>query len=819
MNISWSDDIIHHVPEALLLVDNAGTIVWSNHRVEDLLGYQSSELQGRQVEVLIPERYHNNHVIQRHAYSQSPCNRQMGAADNLYACNKQGHEVPVDIALSHLYQDGKMLAFIALRSDVLQREQRNHIKKQEEFLRQTQTIGHIGSWDWNIIENNLEWSDEVYRIFGISHQSPGARCEDFLNRVHPDDRQRVNSAIQTAINDDSSYHIEHRVLHKNGEHRHVIEHGKVYRNNAGEPIRMLGTVQDVTKDREKQERLLLSRVVFDNCAEGIAILDNKFRIIDSNPVFNTIIEATASKYGQEIEQFFHPQSPNSITEVYLQLQEKQQWKGEVWVKPPSQKIIPTLTSVVAVSDGKPNPSHYVVTVLDITDLKESKNQLKFLTNYDPLTLLPNRTLYLQHLKNALTRIDSSNYQLAVFYIDLDGFKQINDSQGHDAGDQLLKEVADNLHRLRSQYIFAARLGGDEFALIVEGKAANRSIDRIAKLLVSQLNFSKQFDDCILDTSVSVGISRYGHDSTDYLDLMRKADQAMYQAKERGRNTYCYYDTTLGEQELDNIRLASAMREGLEQDQYKLYYQPKVCLKSNSVVGFEALIRWQHPNRGLVSPVDFIPLAETSGLIIPIGLEVLSKACTLLKKGGIKPAKIAVNLSAKQLHSSTLITDIQQAVDLAGLKYNMLEIEITESVAMENVDTNLAILHNIKSLGISIAIDDFGTGYSSLSYLKQLPVDVLKIDRSFIINLISSPEDKAIVTAIISLAKSLGLKVIAEGVEDINQLNLLKIMGCDEAQGYFFSKPVPESELPAMTDKISKLMTYTATEMVGWNTLT
>ncbi len=801
MSIHWSNEIIHHVPEALLVVDEAGLIVWSNHRVDDLLGYQSAELHGCPVELLIPERYHGNHGMHRHSYSQSPGTRQMGASKDLYACNKQGQEVPVDIALSHLYRDGKAWVFVALRSDVIQRERRNFINKQEDFLRQSQAIGHIGSWDWQILDNHLEWSDEIYRIFGVEPQSFGASYDEFLNYIHPDDRDRVSSAVTAAIDNNIPYCIEHRVIRPNGELRHVIELGKVYRNNAGQPIRMLGTVQDVTDDREKQERLLLSKVVFDNCAEGIAILDNRFRIIEANPVFSTLIGTHCSKKYQSIQQLFHLESPNSAAEIVQRVERLQQWKGEVWIKGGSREFIPTLASIVTVNDEISALSRYVITLLDLTDIKESENQLKFLAHYDQLTLLPNRTLYMERLKESLKRAADCDDEMAVFYIDLDGFKQVNDSQGHNAGDQLLKEVADYLNRIRSKYIFSARLGGDEFALIISGRMVNRVLDRVADVLVSRLNFTKQFEDCVLDISASIGISRYRYDGLDHLDLMRKADQAMYQAKESGRNTYCYYDAALGDKELENIRIASAMREGLNKDQYVLHYQPKVCLKSNTVVGFEALIRWLHPERGLVSPLDFIPLAEANGLIIPIGLEVLTKACSLLSNGSIYPAKIAINLSAKQLHSSSLLSDIQKAIELPGLVYSMLEIEITESVVMEDVESNMKVLRSIKDLGVSIAIDDFGTGYSSLSYLKQLPVDTLKIDRSFVSNLANNSEDRAIVNAIISLAKSLGLKVIAEGVEDFDQLTLLKKMGCDEAQGYFYSRPVSELDLPVMMSSL------------------
>ena len=804
MAINWSDEIIHHVPEALLVVDDQGLIVWSNQRVTGLLGYQCDELKGCAVEQLIPQRHRANHLAYRQGYSDSPSTRKMGANQDLCALDKQGREVSVDIALSHLQRDGRIWVFVALRCDAEQREQRDSISKQAEFLRQSQAVGDIGSWAWHITEDRLEWSDQIFHIFGVEPQSFTPDYDRFFNYAHPDDRDRISLAIMATIENDVPYCIEHRIIQANGGVREVIEHGKVYRNSAGEPIRMLGTLRDITEDKEKQARLLLSRVVFDNSAEGIVILDENFKIIDANTVFNRLTEVSRSNHINDLENILHPRSPNDAQVILKDLNTLKQWKGEVWIKSPSREIIPTLTTIVAINDDTSRQRRYVITVLDIADLKDSENQLKFLADYDQLTSLPNRKRFLQYLETSIAQAKADD-ELAIIYIDLDGFKQINDSQGLDTGDQLLKEVADYLHRLHSPYIFSARIGGDEFALVVKGSAANSSLDRIATILVSRLNFSKQFGDYIFEISVSVGISRYRHDSFEYIELLRKADQAMHQAKKNGRNTYCYYDAAIGERELDEIKLVSAMREGLNKKQFELHYQPKVCLSSNHVVGFEALVRWRHPERGLISPADFIPLAEANGLIVPIGYEVLTQACALLKDNTLQPAKVAINLSAKQLHSPSLISDIKGVIDRFRLLPSLLEIEVTESVAMDDVENNLSILRSIKALGVSIAIDDFGTGYSSLSYLKQMPVDTLKIDRSFVFNIASSAEDKAIVTAIISLAKSLNLKVIAEGVETGEQLDLLTEMGCDEAQGFFLSRPVEASMLPKVINDLLELL--------------
>jgi len=811
MSITWSTEIIHDVPEALFVIDASGFIVWCNDRVTELLGYKREELRGRSVDILLAERFRECHFTHRHNYSQSPSTRPMGENQDLFACDKLGRNVPVDIALSHLHRGGKFWVLVALRSDAIQRERRNLIKKQEEFLTQSQAIGHIGSWDLCIADSQLEWSDEVYRIFGIKRSEFASTYEQFLDCIHPEDLGSVKLAVKAAINTGCSYSIEHRIVRQSGEIRHVVEHGKLTRNSDDQSLRMRGTVQDITAERESRERLLLSRAVFDNSVEGIAVLDKFFSVIEANSVFQDLVDMSTvnqnqnQNQNQNLNKFMSPQSPTNSAEIMRALKQCKQWKGEVWIATASRDLIPTLATIVEVNKEDSKCGRYVATLLDITDLKESENQLKFLAHYDQLTGLPNRTLYLQHLEESTLSVSSTNDELAVFYIDLDGFKKINDSQGHDVGDLLLKEIAVYLNSISNQFIFSARLGGDEFSLIVVGRSSNLWLTTIAKKLVENLKFSKRFDDCILDVSVCVGIARYRQDSLDHMDLMRKAGQAMYQAKVIGNSTYCFYDAVQGERELNNIKLASDLREGLDEDQYELHYQPQVCLSSRSLVGFEALIRWRHPDRGIVSPDDFIPLAETTGLIIPIGLEVLNQACSLMKRNGNNPTKVAINLSAKQLHSSSLLGDIQNAIDAFGIDPGKLEIEVTESVAMFNVEANIAILRGIKNLGVSIAIDDFGTGYSSLSYLKQLPVDILKIDRSFVSNLLNSREDRAIVTAIITLAQTLNLTVVAEGVENISQLNLLQSMECDVAQGYLFGKPTAEPELPAMLIDLSVLV--------------
>jgi diguanylate cyclase (GGDEF)-like protein/PAS domain S-box-containing protein len=459
-----------------------------------------------------------------------------------------------------------------------------------------------------------------------------------------------------------------------------------------------------------------------------------------------------------------------------------------------------LVNCVAIQDEHGRPAGYRGTGRDITDRKSAEARISYLATRDPLTELPNRVLFNDRLEQGIVAARRSGQSLALMFIDLDRFKNINDSLGHEVGDLLLKEVAARMQDCIRKGDTLSRLGGDEFVVTLEGLQQAEDAAQVAAKIIKALARPFEIAGYALNTSCSIGISIFPEDADDDRTLMKNADTAMYHAKEKGRNNYQFFSPEMNVRAVERHSLETALRAALERNEFTLHYQPQVDLRSGKVVGVEALLRWHHPERGMLGPATFIAVAEESGLIEPIGQWVLRTACQRAKawqEAGYPPLKIAVNISARQLNRPREFSrGLSRILSTTGLDPRYLELEMTESLLLHNADENIAMLRKLGHDGVRIAVDDFGTGYSSLAYLRQLPIDTLKIDRSFVRDLESDPEDAAIIHAIVAMAHSLGLLVTAEGVETRGQLEALARIGCDEYQGYLFSKPLPPVELAA-----------------------
>lgn len=436
------------------------------------------------------------------------------------------------------------------------------------------------------------------------------------------------------------------------------------------------------------------------------------------------------------------------------------------------------------------------------ELLDSKVHLEHQAHHDPLTKLANRLLFHARLEHSLARAKRVKSRLAVLYIDLDRFKNINDSLGHDFGDKVLCAVSERMKSLVREADTLARLGGDEFVIVLEQLRRNDDVGRYVEKLLRELAQTIKISDQKLHVTASIGISLYPDNADDVDSLMQTADIAMYQAKNKGSNLYQFYSADMNSNTRESLLLENQLRSALKNKQLTLYYQPQIELKTGHLIGFEALIRWNHPDLGVVSPLDFIPLAEASGLIVPIGEWVLYTACKQMKKIQEQwqlPLRMAVNISPRQFLHPSLVQTVAEVLYRTKLKPGSLELEITESMVMGNVEQSIGKMNEFNKMGVELAIDDFGTGYSSLEYLKKFPISKLKIDQSFVRELGVDANDTAIVNSVIALSKSMGLEVIAEGIETIEQLDLLKEEGCDQGQGYLFSKPLPETALPSLLD--------------------
>ena len=528
------------------------------------------------------------------------------------------------------------------------------------------------------------------------------------------------------------------------------------------------------------------------------ITDTNGFIITVNSAFEKISGYKASevigkkpnliKSGQHDETFY--------TQLWSSLKRDGQWTGEIWNRRKSGELYPEWLNINTVHNAKNEPSFFVAVFSDITVLKRAENELHYLAHHDPLTQLPNRLLFKDRLEHALTNAHREQDMVALLALDLDRFKNINDSLGHPAGDELLKNVSSHLVGLVRENDTVSRIGGDEFTIIAEGLTSFYSVsllaDKIVKGMVHDFNLGNQK----IMTSISIGVAVYPQDGETYEELLKNADTALYKAKELGRNNYQFYSQDLSQSAFEKLVMENQMTHAISNNEFEVYYQPQFDIKTDQLVSAEALVRWNHPEYGIVTPDKFIPLAEENGLIVSLGEWVLRTACSQAKKwldSGYEFERIAVNLSGKQLDRPGLYDTVKSILDTTSFPPHKLELEVTEGFIMGDGRASITLLESFRDLGITIAIDDFGTGYSSLAYLKRLPIRTLKIDRSFITDLPDDEEDAAISRAVIALGHSLGMYIIAEGVENHSQLDFLKAEGCEVMQGYLKGKPIPSDE--------------------------
>jgi len=548
--------------------------------------------------------------------------------------------------------------------------------------------------------------------------------------------------------------------------------------------------------RKATDELELAASVFNESLEAIIIFDENTNIIRVNPEFSKMTgfllsdaigkKPTLIKSGQHSEEFY--------ASLWAAVNEQGFWKGEILNKRKDGKLFTSYQIIKAVKDDTGKVKQYISIMNDITDKKATDEKIYQLAHYDLITQLPNRVAFHKLLNDAISSSKKSNIRLAVMFIDLDHFKLINDTSGHLVGDELLQKVADRLNEIVGTKYIISRFGGDEFTVVLPKIESLEEVSSEANTILDSLLKPFVLSSCEVTISASIGISIYPDNGEDVSTLLSCADNAMYRAKGTGRANYQFYTDQMQIDAHERVILERELREALKNDQFILHYQPQIDIRTKQVIGTEALIRWQHPTKGLIPPDKFIPIAETTGLIVPIGEWVIHEACRQLQLWqiqGFDKLIMAINLSARQFFQKHLLETIESAIQVSNISAENLEFEITESMMMMNVEETIENLHLLKALGAKLSIDDFGTGYSSLSYLKRFPLNKLKIDKSFIDGLPNDHDDLAIVKAIIGIAHSLKLTVIAEGVETIEQLELLTQLSCNEIQGYYFSKPLPK----------------------------
>ena len=702
---------------------------------------------------------------------------------------------PEDRGLMRLF--GQRIAVELERKATLQKQlvAEQGLLQSQANLAEAERIAHLGNWSCDLATNLVHWSDETFRIFGLAPQEITPTYEYYRETIHADDRKLLDAAFAKAVKQDTaSYSVILRLLLKDGTLKYVNDRGEIRFAPTGEPIQLIGTLQDVTAQVKANEKLSLYASVVENTAEAVIITNKNGDIMAVNKAFTEITGFTeAEALGQNpriIKSNRHDAA--FYNKLWQNINDTGLWQGEIWNRRKGGEAFPAWSTISAVKDEAGEVRDYVSVFSDISAIKQSQEKLDFLAYHDPLTNLPNRLLFGDRLDHALQRAHREQQQLAILFLDLDRFKNINDSLGHPVGDQLLQSVAQRISGALREEDTLARLGGDEFIILVEDVHGAQDVALLAQKLMQLFRSPIQVAGHELQPTLSLGISLFPRDGKESAVLIRNADAAMYRAKEEGRNGYQFYTEELTTAVFERLTLETALRNALRNNEFVLHYQPQYALGDGRLTGAEALIRWQHPQMGLVSPDKFIPLAEDCGLIVAIGDWVLQTACAQLQQwrdAGLSLDRMSVNVSGRQFQQAQIVSVVESALQKIQDRSHSLELEITESMIMQESEQTITLLNDLKSLGVSIAIDDFGTGYSSLSYLKKLPVDKLKVDRSFVRDIPQDANDEAITRAVIALAQSLQLTVIAEGIETKEQLSFLQSLNCCEGQGYLYSRPL------------------------------
>ncbi len=707
----------------------------------------------------------------------------------------------------------------------------------EKRFEQALTASQAGLWDWNIRTGEMYTAPAGRQILNYQEASDGEETGTWQSRIHPDDRSRVLEEIKTHLTsrDDKEYQIEYRVRGEDGQWRWFLDRGRVVeRDEQGIPVRMTGTHQDITLQKQRDETMALMQEqmhraiehersflqsVIDGAADPVMVIDMEYTLQLINAAACRLMQVDQhSAEGKKCYQLFSNRDrPCSSDRYPCPIQEiRKTGRRVTLIHNPfhGNRINNTFEIEASPFRDREGNIHGVVEVArDITDrlriekeLRESQSRLYKLAHHDTLTGLPNRLLFRDRLERALAKAQRKKSRVAILFLDLDHFKEINDTLGHDVGDGLLVEVANRLQQQCRRSDTVARLGGDEFVFILDeiSRAQNAAI--VATKIMASLDRPIRVGEHDLRISTSIGIGIYPDDSDKMDEVIKCADTALYRAKEEGRSNFKFYTPSMNSRAYERQRLEQELRLAVTAGEFFLEYQPQYQMQGRKLVGFEALLRWNHPDQGVVPPDEFIPLAEKSGLIVEIGEWVLHSVCRQIvawQNQGLSPLPVAVNIATRQFRADDFLPMVARIVRDAGLSPDMLEIELLEAAVMEKVSQSDLELEKIARIGIRLVLDDFGTGYSSLAQLQRFPLSRLKIDQSFVRDVPLDRNMSMLVQAIIVLAHSLGLTVLAEGVENGQQIQFLEQHGCDQVQGFYLARPMAADEASRLLADVSR----------------
>lgn len=676
------------------------------------------------------------------------------------------------------------------------------LRRSEAGLKEAQRIARFGNWEWDILTDEMHCSDEAYRIFDLQPSESLMTWSLFLDFVHPGDREFVSDSIREALEGEDTYDIKYRIVLLSGNERVIHAQGEVRRSPSGHPARVVGTVQDITEREATEREMLKLSMAVEHAYDWILITDAEGVIQYANKAVEKISGySRAEILGQKPSIFksgkydkaFYRNMWNTILsgQVLQTIMVNRKKNGE---------LFETYHTITPLRDNRGNVSHFVATSKDMTQQKMLEQRVASLAYFDVLTGLPNRNLFLERLSQTLAAGQSGRTHVALLSLDIDRFTFINDTFGFGVGDEVLKEVGQRLQHQVGTGDLAARFGSDEFGIMLADISSDRDVLVIVERIRRAFQRGIRAGNDDISITLSIGISLYPNDGDDAHSLLKNAEIAMAKTKAGGMNDYQFYTPDMNARASEFVRMHKGLRDALESGEFSLRYQPYYESGTKRMAGMEALMRWNSREMGWIPPSRFIPILEETGMIVGVGAWALEKVCRQIVEWRSKDypvVPVAVNLSSIQFRQNDLAAVVEQTIAKTGVDPRLLTFEITESTFMRDVESTRKVLAELKAMGLAIAIDDFGTGHSSLSYLMRFPVDILKIDRSFVRDLATDPDSASIVTGIIALAHNMNLKTVAEGVETEEQWRILRILRCDMIQGFYFSRPIPAPDIERM----------------------
>ena len=814
--------VLFETMEMPIFIEYQDTLVECNDASLRLFGYNREQMLATHPSTLAPEYQPNGRRSEEMA--QEIISAVMAGRPQRFEWRHRradGSEFDAEITLKAFDFDGRRYRQAIVRDLSEQQAAQQALRaaelaavarrSEEEALRRSEAQFR------NLVETTQDWfwetdpegcftyvSPRVQDLLGYSPESLyGKRPFDLM---HPAEAKRVAAILRPLVQQRQPLRlVENTMLARNGRALVHETSGIPFFDHDGRLQGYRGINRDISRRVEGQQKLRLAAQILEQTPEGVVVTDTQTRVLSVNRAFERTTGYSAAdilgKTPHTLASGRHDQA--FYRRMWEEINSSGSWQGEIWNRRKSGDIYPEWLNITAIRDDSGTVTHYAAIFSAIGTQEHVRKRLHNLAYYDALTELPNRELFHDRLTNALVGAARDRHSVALLFFDLDRFKNINDTLGHTVGDELLKAVAARLPEVIRDSDTVARLGGDEFTIILPNVHSPSEAGVVASKVLAAFQRNFHIAEQELFVTTSIGIALFPQDAVDVELLLRNADTAMYRAKELGRNNYQFYDSHMSSGFAERIALENDLRKAVENAEFSLMYQPQFDIGSRRVVGMEALLRWTHPGRGPISPAQFIPIAEESGLILPLGIWVLEQSCAQARRWleqGRRDFRVAVNVSAVQLRFPGFIDTVVQVLQRTGCPPLHLELELTESSLMENVEIAMETLLQLSRLGVALSIDDFGTGYSSLGYLKRLTLDKLKIDKSFIDDVLDDRSDAEITATIVMMAHNLGLRVIAEGVESDGQLAFLRQLGCDEVQGYLFGKPQPAEEIAVLWDR-------------------